>query len=97
MPDYRRSRLPGGTLFFTVNLLDRWSDLLVTQIDALQDAIRQVRRRAPFLVDAWVVLPDHMHCLWTLPEGDGDFPGQDRVLKSFAQLRTAITRHDGRR
>jgi putative transposase len=81
MPDYRRNRVPGGTFFFTVNLLDRRSDLLVTQIDALRGAVRQVRARAPFHIDAWVVLPDHMHCLWTLPEGDTDFPGRWRAIK----------------
>ena len=81
MPDYRRNRVPGGTLFFTVNLLDRRSDLLVTQIDALRDAVRRVRARAPFHIDAWVVLPGHMHCLWTLPEGDSDFPGRWRAIK----------------
>ena len=48
MPHYRRNRVPGGTFFFTVNLLDRRTDLLVTQIDALRDAVRQVRVRAPF-------------------------------------------------
>jgi putative transposase len=71
----------GGTFFFTANLLDRRSDLLVTQIDALRDAVRQVRARAPFHIDAWVVLPDHMHCLWTLPEGDADLPGRWRAIK----------------
>ena len=65
MPDYRRNRVPGGTFFFTVNLLDRRSDLLVTQIQALRDAVLRVRLRASFHIDAWVVLPDHMHCLWT--------------------------------
>jgi putative transposase len=74
MSEYRRNRIPGATYFFTVNLLDRRSDLLATQIDALRDAVRKVRRRAPFHIDAWVVLPNHMHCLWTLPEGDSDFP-----------------------
>ena len=59
MPDYRRNRVPGGTFFFTVNLLDRRSDLLVTQIDILRAAVRRVRARAPFRIDAWVVLPDH--------------------------------------
>ena len=63
MPGYRRYRVPGGTFFATVDLLDRRSDLLVTQIHALRDAVRQVRRHAPFHIDAWVVLPDHMHCL----------------------------------
>ena len=57
VPDYRRHRVPGGSFFFTVNLLDRRSDLLVTQIQALRDAVRQVRRHAPFRIDAWVVLP----------------------------------------
>ena len=46
MPDYRRNRVPGGTFFFTVNVLDRRSDLLVTQIPVLRDAVRQVRRHA---------------------------------------------------
>jgi REP element-mobilizing transposase RayT len=82
MPDYRRNRVPGGTFFFTVNLLDRRSNLLVARIDALRDAVRQVRARAPFHIDAWVVLPDHMHCLWTLPEGDANFPGRWRAIKT---------------
>jgi putative transposase len=68
MPNYRRRRVPGAGYFFTVNLLDRRSDLLVTQIDTLRAAVRMVRRRKPFAIDAWVVLPDHMHWLWTLPE-----------------------------
>src|SRR5260370_22372976 len=74
MPDYRRNGVPGGTFFFTVNLLDRRSDLLVRQIDILREAVARVRANAPFRIDAWVVLPDHMHCLWTLPQGDADFP-----------------------
>jgi putative transposase len=89
MPDYRRNRVPGGTFFFTANLLDRRSELLVTQIDALREAVRQVRARAPFHIDAWVALPDHILCLWTpvrargrlLPEGDADFPGRWRAIK----------------
>jgi putative transposase len=81
MPNYRRNRVPGGTFFFTVNLLDRRWDLLLTQIAALRQAVRQVRAGAPFHIDAWVVLPDHMHCLWTLPEGDADFPGRWSAIK----------------
>ncbi len=81
MPGYRRNRVPGGTFFFTVNLFDRRSNLLVLWIDALRDAVRQVRTRAPFQIDAWVVLPDHMHCIWTLPAGDADFPGRWRSIK----------------
>jgi putative transposase len=58
VPDYRRNRVPGGTFFFTVDLLDCRSDLLVTQIQALRDAVRQVPLHAPFRIGAWVVLPD---------------------------------------
>jgi putative transposase len=81
MANYRRNRVSGGTFFFTVNLLDRRSNLLVEHIDALRAVVRRVRARAPFHIDAWVVLPDHMHCLWTLPQGDADFPGRWRAIK----------------
>ena len=82
MADYRRNRVAGGTYFFTVNLLDRRSDLLVVQIEALRGAVRWVRERAGFHIDAWVVLPEHMHCIWTLPEGDADFAGRWRGIKT---------------
>jgi putative transposase len=104
MPDYRRYRVPGASYFFTVNLLDRGSDLLVRQIDLLRDAVRSVRRRRPFHIDAWVVLPDHMHCLWTLPEDDSDFPGRWRAIKigfskslSMTESRSAVMIRRGER
>jgi putative transposase len=84
MPDYRRNRVPGATYFFTVNLRNRRSALLVTHVDALRGAVRDVRQLLPFRIDAWVVLPDHMHCLWTLPEGDSDFPERWRRIKNAA-------------
>jgi len=91
MPDYRRNRVPGGTFFFTVNLLDRRSNLLVRHIDALRAAVRRVRAGAPFDIDAWVVLPDHLHCLWTLPQGDADFSGRWRAIKiAFAKSLPAV-------
>src|SRR5215469_17588830 len=93
MPDYRRRRVPGGTYFFTVNLLDRRSDLLVAHIDALRDAVRRVQSRAPFHIDAWVVLPDHMHCVWALPDGDDDFPGRWYAIKrAFSAALPALER-----
>ncbi len=86
MPDYRRNRVPGGTYFFTVNLLERRSSLLTEHIDAFRDAVRQVRVRKPFHIDAWVVLPDHMHCVWTLPPGDVDYSGRWKAIKiAFAK------------
>ena len=82
MPNYRRNRVPGGTYFFTVNLLDRRGGLLVVHVDALRDAVRDVRASRPFHIDAWVVLPDHMHCIWTLPDGDADFSGRWKAIKT---------------
>jgi putative transposase len=83
MPSYRRHRVAGGCYVFTVNLRDRRSDLLVAEIDALRSAVRATRVRHPFHIDAWVVLPDHMHCLWTLPPGDFDFPIRWRTIKAL--------------
>ena len=81
MPDYRRYRVPGGTYFFTINLLERRSDLLVRHIDELREAVRRTRRERPFHIDAWVVLPEHMHCVITLPEGDDDFSNRIKAIK----------------
>jgi putative transposase len=83
MPDYRRNRVSGGTYFFTVNLNDRGADLLITEIQTLRTAVRKTRATRPFHIDAWVVLPDHMHCLWTLPAGDDDFSGRWRAIKKL--------------
>ena len=63
MSDYRRNRVPGGTYFFTVNALDRRSTVLIQQIDRLREAVRLVRTRQSFHIDAWVVLPEHMHAV----------------------------------
>lgn len=104
MPDYRRNRVPGGTYFFTVNLLDRDSRLLTDHIDALRTAVRDTSTRAPFHIDAWVVLPEHMHCVWTLPPGDADYSGRWRaVKKAFSKAiepgerRSAVRRARGER
>ena len=81
MPDYRRNRVPGGTFFFTVVLADRGSTLLVDRIGALREAVRATRVARQFHVDAWVVLPEHLHCIWTLPAGDSDFLGRWAAIK----------------
>ncbi len=84
MPNYRRYRVPGGCYFFTVNLLERHpNDLLVHHIDLLRAAVRRVRHAHPFHIDAWVVLPDHQHCVWTLPPGDDDFSLRWRLIKTL--------------
>ena len=82
MPDYRRSFVPGGCYFFTVNLRNRRRTLLVDHIDQLREAFRKVKRQRPFRIDALVVLPDHIHCVWTLPDGDADYPGRWRAIKT---------------
>ena len=81
MSNYRRNFVKGGCYFFTVNILDRRQTLLTDHIDLLRDSVRRVRQLHPFHIDAWVVLPDHMHCIWTLPEGADDFPLRWRLIK----------------
>ena len=81
MTHYRDNRVPGGTFFFTVRLLDRGSTLLTDHFSAFGEAMRQARIRKPFHVDAWVVLPDHAHAIWTLPPGDHDCSTRWRAVK----------------
>jgi len=82
MTDYRRNFIAGGSFFFTVNLAERRLRLLTEHIDELRAALRQTRRHHPFTIDAMVVLPDHLHAVWTLPEGDADFATRWRLIKS---------------
>jgi putative transposase len=83
MPNYRRAFVPGGTWFFTVNLLRRHdNDLLVREIELLRQVVRRVRDKYPFHIDAWVVLPEHLHCVLTLPPGDSDFSLRWRLIKT---------------
>jgi REP-associated tyrosine transposase len=82
MTGYRRNFIAGGSFFFTVNLAERRRHLLTEHIDELRDAFRRVRRRHPFMIDAMVVLPDHLHAAWTLPEGDADFATRWQLIKS---------------
>jgi putative transposase len=84
MPDYRRALVPGASWFFTVNLLQRRNnDLLIRHVDTLREAVRRVHRLHPFTINAWVVLPEHMHCVWTLPPGDTDYSLRWRLIKTF--------------
>jgi putative transposase len=82
MVTYRRNFIPGGSFFFTVNLADRKLSLLTSHIDALRTAFREIRLRHPFTIDAIVVLPDHLHAIWTLPDGDTDFATRWRLIKT---------------
>jgi putative transposase len=72
----------GGTYFFTVNLLQRYpNDVLVRPIELLRTGVRDVRTTWLFHIDAWVVLPDQLHCGWTLPPDGDDFTNRGRLIK----------------
>lgn len=82
MPRYRRLHLPGRTWFFTVNLLERRRRLLTDHADLLGSSFRAARAARPFDLVAVVLLPDHLHCIWTLPAGDADNAGRWSHIKS---------------
>ncbi|WP_329604345.1 REP-associated tyrosine transposase [Undibacterium griseum] len=82
MPNYRRSNIAGGTYFFTVNSFRRRPILTPESLrDALRLAIQKTRLTHPFEIDAWVLLPDHLHCIWTLPQHDANFSVRWSMIK----------------
>lgn len=87
MPNYRRAKVPGGTYFFTVVTHDR-APLLSGKpaLSTLGDCLRECQSRTPFTVDAIVVLPDHLHTIWSLPQGDSDYSARwGWIKKEFTQ------------
>jgi putative transposase len=70
MTAYRRNFVLGGCFFFTVNLAERRRSLLTDHLDVLRAAFHETHRRHPFTIDAIVVLPDHLHAVWTLASAD---------------------------
>jgi putative transposase len=98
MPRYRRAKIAGGTFFFTVAIADRSDDLLVREIERLRRVYRSVQIRHPFETIAICVLPDHLHALWSLPDGDADFPRRWNLIKSgFSRGLDAAAALTGRR
>lgn len=88
MPNYRRPGIAGGTYFITQVTHQRQPWLCGTIArHALRTAINQVRTTRPFAIDAFLLLPDHFHCLWTLPENDLDLSTRLRLIKTY------VTRH----
>lgn len=83
MPRYRRARTQGGTYFFTIVTYRRrkifTNDAV---INALRQAIKEVKQTHPFTIEAWVLLPDHMHCVWNLPDGDDDYSKRVGMIKA---------------
>jgi putative transposase len=83
MPEYRRATTPGGTYFFTVVTYQRQEILTKPESRTiLREVINKVKQRYPFTIDAWVLLPDHLHSMWTLPPGDNDFAKRWGLIKA---------------
>lgn len=84
MTEYRRFQHPGASWFFTVNLAERRNNRLLTErIDLLRAAFAQVKYKYQFQIDAIVILPEHLHCILTLPEDDTDFSTRWGLIKAY--------------
>ncbi len=88
---YRRADAAGGTYFFTVNLAERNSDILVRHMDGLREVIKKVKEDHPFSIVAMVILPEHLHTIWRLPSGDADYPARWSLIKAGFSRRLART------
>ena len=84
MRTYKRIKIQGGCYFFTVVLAHRrGNNLLIQHIDTLRKAFKQIQKDHPFTLDAIVVLPDHLHCIWQLPAQDDNYSSRWRLIKSY--------------
>ena len=84
MPNYRRDRSPGGTWFFTVVAFERRPIFCRKKFrNSLKLSILKTRESHPFEINAWILLPDHLHCVWTLPENDADFSTRWKLIKQY--------------
>jgi putative transposase len=93
MSNYLRAASPGATYFFTLVTHSRQPWLTNDDVrQSLRDAIEQTRSRRHFEIEAWVLLPDHLHCIWTLPPGDSDFSIRWTQIKQYVS-RACATRH----
>jgi len=88
MPDYHRAYVPGGTFFFTIVTFHRQPTFKdESAVSLLRQCLHTTIRRRPFVIDAMVLLPDHLHAIWTLPEGDCDYSNRWREIKArFSRL-----------
>lgn len=96
MPNYRRSIVTGATYFFTVVTHRRQAILNKPESRTiLRQVIDETRKHHPFTVDAWVLLPDHMHCMWTLPKDDADYSKRWGMIKAgFTKQAKHLIQHD---
>ena len=90
MPEYRRASIEGGTYFFTVVTHNRQPLLTEAEVRrALRAGIQEVRQSLPFIIEAWVLLPDHLHTIWTLPPGDKNYGSRWAIIKRAVTMRCA--------
>jgi len=88
---YRRAKLQGGSFFFTLVTYNRQRIFISDEaVDNLRAAFRKVFKDHPFNLDAIVILPEHIHCIWTLPSGDADFSGRWRLIKSYFSRKMSV-------
>ncbi|MGA7934525.1 MAG: transposase [Kovacikia sp.] len=94
MTNYRRHTLAGGTYFFT-QVTHQRRPWLCTDIAraTLRAAITHIRQKHPFVIEAMVLLPNHLHCIWTLPVGDSDYATRWRLIKSYVTKQAASKLH----
>ncbi|MCB1935430.1 MAG: transposase [Nitrosomonas sp.] len=83
MVQFRRNRVFGGSYFFTDTLRDLKSTLLIDHVERLREAVRKMREAMPFTIEAWVVLPEHMHAVRILPPNDADYFSRWRSIRSY--------------
>jgi len=84
MSNYRRDQTLGGTWFFTVVAYKRMPIFCEQEFRrSLKRAIQRAREKLPFKIDAWILLPDHLHCVWTLPDGDANFSHRWKMIKQY--------------
>ena len=95
MSDYRRAKIEGGTYFFTVITQERQPLLTRDEVrQALREGIQEVQQSLPFTIEAWVLLPDHLHTIWTLPEGDANYQARWAIIKRAVTKRCTSTVSD---
>lgn len=90
MSNYRRAYIPGGVYFFTVVTHDR-APIFTSEerVKILRESFRKIMATRPFRIDAMVILPDHLHCIWRMPDGDTDYSSRWREIKKAASRRIA--------